>query len=267
VNYNAHSIGIEHDNPGYLRKVDEGIYQGVCTIDTKRNPAFHVAPAPVQHNPALIMFWLAYSPSQIEASAGLHMALASAYPTIDEVRGHWEICPGRKTDTNPLFPLARMRSIVLGNRQNLPTGPERVAELAADPKAEIGVPATTIPAGYVADQAAQAALSSPQAAYSDLTAQLTTLSYQGVALAGKVVMVLGILFALYVAGKYAWQIAIGPMWRRLVPRQPDPAMLAGSDYQPVVTAYDGAYPPSPPVHRPRSLRPKRRKPSKRRRAA
>ncbi len=117
-NFNAFSIGIEHDNPGYLRRTGEGVYSGVCVIDTNRNPQFRVARvATPEHGDH---YWLAYSEKQIAASAALHAALKRAYPAINTVLGHYHICPGRKTDTNPLFPLARMQAIVRGEADALP---------------------------------------------------------------------------------------------------------------------------------------------------
>lgn len=125
-NFNAFSIGIEHDNPGYLRRIGEGVYSGVCVIDTNRNPEFRVArvrtPEHGDH------YWLAYSEQQIAASAALHAALKRAYPAIATVLGHYHICPGRKTDTNPLFPLAHMQAIVRGEAGELPAPVEAKPE-------------------------------------------------------------------------------------------------------------------------------------------
>ncbi|MGE0339017.1 MAG: N-acetylmuramoyl-L-alanine amidase [Xanthobacteraceae bacterium] len=117
-NFNAFSIGIEHDNPGYLRKIGEGVYSGVCVIDTNKNPEFKVARvATPEHGDH---YWLAYSEQQIAASVALHAALKAAYPSINTVLGHYHICPGRKTDTNPLFPLSHMQAIVRGEAGELP---------------------------------------------------------------------------------------------------------------------------------------------------
>lgn len=116
-NFNVFSIGIEHDNPGYLRKVSKGVYSGVCIIDTNKNPQFKVARvATPEHGDH---YWLAYSEKQLAASAALHAALKAAYPEINTVLGHFHICPGRKTDTNPLFPLSYMQSIVRGEAGEL----------------------------------------------------------------------------------------------------------------------------------------------------
>jgi N-acetylmuramoyl-L-alanine amidase len=138
-NFNEFSIGIEHDNPGYLRRVRPGVYQGVCTIDTRKHRAFKVArvktPAHGDH------CWLAYSDRQIAASTALHAALAAAYP-IRHVLAHWQISPGRKTDTNPLFPLEQMRAIVLGEAD----GANTVLRAIEDPAQPPFMPDATVTA-------------------------------------------------------------------------------------------------------------------------
>lgn len=133
-NFNAFAIGIEHDNPGYLQKIGEGVYSGVCVIDTNRNAEFKVARvATPEHGDH---YWLAYSEKQIAASAALHAALKAAYPAIKTVLGHFHICPGRKTDTNPLFPLARMQAIVRGEAGELPPPVEIKPDLKSPPAAK-----------------------------------------------------------------------------------------------------------------------------------
>jgi N-acetylmuramoyl-L-alanine amidase len=76
---------------------------------------------------------IAYSEKQIAASAALHAALKAAYPAIKSVLGHFHICPGRKTDTNPLFPLAHMQAIVRGEAGELPPP----VEAKPEPKAAV----------------------------------------------------------------------------------------------------------------------------------
>lgn len=246
VNYNSFAIGIEHDNPGYMDKIGEGVYQGVCRIDTNQNPTLRVAPAPVQHNAKLVKYWLAYSPAQLEISAQIHLALKAAYPTIDEVVGHWQICPGRKTDTNPLFPLGRMRSLVVGNPSQ--SAPQKVAEVANDPKVEVGVPAASVPAGYMATSQAQAMMTATPPTgdfFTDITTQLTQLSGYGLAFAGKLLMIVGVLFAMWVAGKYLWIYALKPAWRYFFPAKLDASVMP-TDYEPVVANPDEIYAPGEP---------------------
>jgi hypothetical protein len=53
-------------------------------------------------------WWMDYTPEQITAVTELCKALAVAYP-ISDITTHWAISPGRKVDTNPLFPLERVK--------------------------------------------------------------------------------------------------------------------------------------------------------------
>lgn len=106
-----------------------------------RNPEFRVARvATPEHGDH---YWLMYSEKQIAASAALHVALKRAYPVIETVLGHYHICPGRKTDTNPLFPLAHMQAIVRGEAGALP--------VPVDAKPQAEVPAAAAKASFIAD--------------------------------------------------------------------------------------------------------------------
>jgi N-acetylmuramoyl-L-alanine amidase len=42
------------------------------------------------------------------------LALFAGIPTLTDITTHWYISPGRKVDTNPLFPLDHIRARVLG---------------------------------------------------------------------------------------------------------------------------------------------------------
>lgn len=114
---NGFTVGIEIDNPGRLTKISDTIYKGITTIDTSKPapfgpPKLEVAYAKTgAHGEG---YWLAYTDEQIEAVTALCRALVSAYPTIRGIITHWLISPGRKIDTNPLFPLEALRDRVLG---------------------------------------------------------------------------------------------------------------------------------------------------------
>lgn len=114
-NYNGLSVGIEHDNPGWLRKIGDGLYQGVMQINTKTQKKYKVVENLVTKWHPAGYAWMAYSDEQLEASTELHRALKVRFSAIDEVLGHYHICPGRKTDVNPLFPLEAMQHIIRGN--------------------------------------------------------------------------------------------------------------------------------------------------------
>jgi N-acetylmuramoyl-L-alanine amidase len=108
---NGFSVGIEIVNPGRLTKIGNGVYKGVCTIDTNKDPSLVVKYAKTAaHGEG---YWLAYSPAQVDAVRALCEALCNEYP-IKEIVTHWMISPGRKVDTNPLYPLEELRLATLG---------------------------------------------------------------------------------------------------------------------------------------------------------
>ncbi|WP_315826135.1 N-acetylmuramoyl-L-alanine amidase [Bradyrhizobium sp. SZCCHNG3015] len=108
---NSYAIGIEIDNPGKLQKVSDGVYKNdICTIDTNKNPALKVEYAKTAAHGA--GYWLHYSPEQIAAVTDLCFALAQEFK-IEDIITHWMISPGRKIDTNPLYPLDQLRASAL----------------------------------------------------------------------------------------------------------------------------------------------------------
>lgn len=117
ANCNDFTIGFEIDNPGGpLRKVGE-VYKGIATFDP-RSPAAYGPPEldighakTPQHGDG---YWLAYTDEQIATVVDLCRACVAAYPSIKEIITHWMIAPGRKIDTNPLFPLQAVRDRVFG---------------------------------------------------------------------------------------------------------------------------------------------------------
>jgi len=112
---NSYAVGIEIDNPGKLQKVSEGVYKNaVVTIDTNKNPKLKVEYAKSDAHGA--GYWLAYSAAQIEAVEALCRSVASEY-AIEDILTHWMISPGRKIDTNPLYPLDALRKNVLRRAQ------------------------------------------------------------------------------------------------------------------------------------------------------
>lgn len=59
-------------------------------------------------------FWEPYPAPQFQAVVDSTIAIFVAYKSIRNIYPHWHISPRRKVDTNPLFPLAKLRSLVLG---------------------------------------------------------------------------------------------------------------------------------------------------------
>jgi N-acetyl-anhydromuramyl-L-alanine amidase AmpD len=105
---NAFAIGIEIKNPGKLTRRGD---VAVAWFGDSWPLALLAEKSTKAHGAG---WWLPYTPAQILAVQELIEALVKAYPTITDVAAHWEISPGRKVDTNPLFPLAHMKSLVTG---------------------------------------------------------------------------------------------------------------------------------------------------------
>jgi len=111
ANVNGFSVGIEIVNPGILQ--DAGAGKAKAWF----GQVFDVAEAGIEarttpeHGSGL---WMPYTEEQIDAVIGICSALVAAHPTIGDITTHWAISPGRKVDTNPLFPLAQVRGRVFG---------------------------------------------------------------------------------------------------------------------------------------------------------
>lgn len=111
TNVNGFSIGIEIVNPGIMQRTPAGEARawfgqtfeiGKCGIEVRSTP---------EHGSGL---WMPYTTEQIEVVSGVCAALSAAYPTIADITTHWAISPGRKIDTNPLFPLEQVRGRIFG---------------------------------------------------------------------------------------------------------------------------------------------------------
>jgi N-acetylmuramoyl-L-alanine amidase len=110
-NVNGFSVGIEIVNPGRLKRFDDNSAQawfgkkynireyGIQEIETP------------EHGAGL---WMPYTEAQIETVTRLLAALFEYLPSLTDVVPHWYISPGRKSDTNPHFPLEQVRSMIFG---------------------------------------------------------------------------------------------------------------------------------------------------------
>lgn len=57
-----------------------------------------------------------YTEEQITAFIELLHALFAKIPDLMDIVPHWYVSPGRKVDTNPLFPLSHIKALVMGRR-------------------------------------------------------------------------------------------------------------------------------------------------------
>jgi N-acetylmuramoyl-L-alanine amidase len=108
---NDFSIGIEIVNPGKLTRTNGGgaiswfgqeFGYGSHQLADMETP---------EHGKGA---WMPYPAEQIDGLITLLLALFAGIPTLKDITTHWYISPGRKIDTNPLFPLESIRARVLG---------------------------------------------------------------------------------------------------------------------------------------------------------
>jgi len=134
---NGFAIGIEIVNPGKMEHRGEKARawwgeEFKIKSSPQRSPQ-DVAPVmrivarkTPQHGAGV---WMDYTPAQIEAVTNLLQTLFADIPTLIDIVPHWYVSPGRKVDTNPLFPLDHVRAVVMGREE--PADEE--AEARADP--------------------------------------------------------------------------------------------------------------------------------------
>lgn len=113
---NSVAVGIEIVNPGIMTDVDKGkafFSNGKRNVgwDMKEYGIEKAAPLPLSLKRAEA-YWMSYTDEQLEAVLGIGHAVKQAY-NISDVVAHWTVSPGRKVDTNPLFPLEEMKEAIL----------------------------------------------------------------------------------------------------------------------------------------------------------
>jgi N-acetylmuramoyl-L-alanine amidase len=108
---NKYSIGIEIVNPGYLVQKSDGSLATWYNEPVKPENAIKL-----QHkNENFERFWHIYTHKQIDSVKELCQALYEAY-NINNIVGHDDVSPGRKQDPGPAFPLNKITTIVLDDR-------------------------------------------------------------------------------------------------------------------------------------------------------
>lgn len=105
---NRCSIGIELDNAGRLQRAGSRYLAWFGAA----YPEDEVIVATHKHERADAC-WHAYTEAQIAVARELADLLVAAY-RLEDVVGHDDIAPGRKSDPGPAFPLDSIRSRVLG---------------------------------------------------------------------------------------------------------------------------------------------------------
>lgn len=108
---NRHAIGIEMVNGGRL--VQKG-GQWFCPIDKRPVPAEDVLMA-VHKNEGRTAAWHEYTEPQLEVCLEIASLLVSTY-NLQDVLGHDDISPLRKSDPGPAFPMSSFRARAMGRR-------------------------------------------------------------------------------------------------------------------------------------------------------
>jgi N-acetylmuramoyl-L-alanine amidase len=108
---NDFSVGIEIVNPGKMTRLSGG--SAITWYGQEFGYGAHKLAeiTTPQHGAGV---WMPYEEAQIDAVYDLLMALFDGIDTLRDITTHWYISPGRKIDTNPLFPLESLRARVLG---------------------------------------------------------------------------------------------------------------------------------------------------------
>lgn len=139
---NAFSIGIEIVNPGRLTRTNGG--SAVSWFGQEFGYGAHsLAEITTKEHGAGT--WMPYTAEQIDAVMDLLNALFNDIPTLQDITTHWYVSPGRKIDTNPLFPLESIRSRVLGRDDPLDAETDALSERASDRQfVRVNVPGSTL---------------------------------------------------------------------------------------------------------------------------
>ena len=123
VGLNRFSIGIELDNPGYLKKRVGGWFTiwGDPVNDSNVIEAEHKNGGPLKG-------WHTYSSIQLETAAMVASALVRHYE-LKDILGHEDVAPGRKTDPGPAYPMDSFRARVIGRTDDEPEVFETITKL------------------------------------------------------------------------------------------------------------------------------------------
>lgn len=100
-NLNSYAIGIELVNFGPVMLDKDGSFRSRYGHEV---PADEVSEA-THKNESEPRYWQKYPPAQLAKLVEVSRTILKAYPYIEEVLGHDDIAPTRKTDPGPLFPM------------------------------------------------------------------------------------------------------------------------------------------------------------------
>jgi N-acetylmuramoyl-L-alanine amidase len=116
---NRYSIGIEIDNPGWLKKSGNKY----TTWFAKEVDMDEVVELRHRNPETTQRYWHRYTEQQVQIVEEICDLLVKEYK-IKYILGHEEVSPGRKQDPGPAFPLDKIRSNILEGDRNQMDGPE-----------------------------------------------------------------------------------------------------------------------------------------------
>ena len=123
---NEFALGIEIVNPGRLTRGIGGMAISWWGEEFGYGAYQLVETATSEHGAGT---WMPYTTEQIDALTALLTCLFRDIRTLTDITTHWYVSPGRKIDTNPLFPLDMIRNRILGHDDPA----EAAAEAASSP--------------------------------------------------------------------------------------------------------------------------------------
>jgi N-acetylmuramoyl-L-alanine amidase len=113
VGLNRHSIGIELDNAGRVVR-QGGKWRSLSLGTTYKDSEVIEATHKGESKPS---GWVAYPAAQLDTARELGALLVQTYG-LEDVVGHEDIAPGRKTDPGPAFAMASFRSQLFGRQSS-----------------------------------------------------------------------------------------------------------------------------------------------------
>lgn len=153
---NTFSIGIEIVNPGVMTIAKGGkAYYGDgkgASWDIKKYGIAKAKPLPASLDRAEA-YWMPYTKEQIDAVIAIGRAVKEAYPAVSDGVAHWYVSPGRKVDTNPLFPLDGVRNDIFNGGTSTKQYKDPVQpDPEVDPNANVKAPEEPVPVAPVVEK-------------------------------------------------------------------------------------------------------------------
>lgn len=142
---NGFSIGIEIVNPGKMQWADgkrnpARAWYGQLFQDGDGGTDIREVWTPAHGHGV----WMGYTEAQIAAVVELLEALFRDVPTLRDITTHWYVSPGRKVDTNPLFPLKHVRARILGREDPADTAADQGSDSGGEDMVRIETPGDSL---------------------------------------------------------------------------------------------------------------------------